>query len=85
MDELEKLVAFMNRFPALRKASTSMQSPLDDEAVPADDDLAFITRSGRTAANLGASQTKWPMVDHLLSRTQPLPRMKTPPKPPSPI
>ena len=44
MDELEKLVAFMNRFPALRKAFTTMQSTFDDVAEPTDDDLAFITR-----------------------------------------
>ena len=75
----------MNRFPALRKAFTSMQSTFDDEAEPTDDDLAFITRvRGAAAANLGASPTKWPMVDHLLSRTNRC-QMKTPPKPPSPI
>jgi len=44
MDELEKLVAFMNRFPALRKAFTRMQSTFGDVAEPTDDDLAFITR-----------------------------------------
>ena len=34
----------MNRFPALRKAFTSMQYTFDDVAEPTDDDLAFITR-----------------------------------------
>ena len=34
----------MKRFPALRKAFTSMQSTFDDVAEPTDDDLAFITR-----------------------------------------
>ena len=37
-------MAFMNRFPALRKAFTTMQSTFDDVAEPMDDDLAFITR-----------------------------------------
>jgi hypothetical protein len=34
----------MNRFPALRKAFTRMQSTFGDVAEPTDDDLAFITR-----------------------------------------
>jgi hypothetical protein len=34
----------MNRFPALRKAFTSMQSTFDDVVKPADDGLAFFTR-----------------------------------------
>jgi hypothetical protein len=44
MDELEKLVQFMNRFPALAEAFTSTQSTFDDQAEPTDDDLLFVTR-----------------------------------------
>jgi hypothetical protein len=62
MDELLKLVAFMNRFPALRKAFTSMQSAFDDVAEPTDDDLAFIMRVRGAPLLIGASSTKWPLA-----------------------
>ena len=78
-------MAFMNRFPALRKAFTSMQATFDDVAELTDDDLAFITRVRGAPPRIWTRlqrNGRWLIISYL---TQPMPTMKTPPKPPSPI
>jgi hypothetical protein len=68
--ELDKLVLFMNRFPALAKAITGSQSTFDDEAEPTDDDMLFITRVTDAPVQVeGRLRPGWNMANYVVSHT----------------